>query len=385
MLDQIHDASDRRALMTSYQDAWIVAALRYFSIKVISCMSQFPQDLFHTQLPLKKPRFMVRNSDDFFPDVASSHPFHIWTNAHNSVFTQHLNVLPDWDMFQTSHDYSGFHAAGRCVSGGPIYITDYPGEHDIDLINQMTAPTTHGKSVVLRPSTFGKTINVYTAYEEERLLKVGTYTGPKATGTSILALFNVSQRPLTELVNLAAFPGIEPEQEYIVRAHTTSEISAPLTLYSPSHHPPVISLEVDVKSYEILSAYPLRSFTLSGSTGLHSSSATRIALLGLLGKMTGAAAVTASSMHVEGNGRVKIAVTLKAMGVLGVYVSTLREREIERDVLVLMAGKVVPRETVRISEGVGEVLEVDVEAAWGAVGRGAPTASNEVGVEILMH
>ena len=379
MLDQLHFASDRRALMTSYQDAWIIAALRYFSIKAISCMSQFPQDLFHTQLPLKKPRFMVRNSDDFFPDVAFSHPFHIWTNAHNAVFTQHLNVLPDWDMFQTSHDYSGFHAAGRCVSGGPIYITDYPGEHNIDLINQMTAPTIRDKSIVLRPSAFGKSVNVYTAYEEERLLKVGTYTGSKGTGTSIVALFNVSQRSLAELVNIKAFPGIEAEQEYIVRAHTTEEISSPITLDART---PVVSLEVEVKGYEILCAYPLRSFTLSGSTGLRSSS-TKIAILGLLGKMTGAAAITNSSMRIEGNGRLKIGVSLKAMGVLGVYVSTLHEKTITKDVLVTMRGEVIPVETVKASEK-EPVLEIDVESAFRKMKLG-PTPSNELDLEIMIH
>ena len=47
---------------------------------------------------------------------------HVFANAHSALFVQHLNVLPDWDMFQTSHAYSGFHAAARCVSGGPIVI-----------------------------------------------------------------------------------------------------------------------------------------------------------------------------------------------------------------------------------------------------------------------
>ncbi|KAL8670601.1 MAG: hypothetical protein Q9168_004875, partial [Polycauliona sp. 1 TL-2023] len=66
-LDVMDDADDRRDLIKTYQDAWTVASLRYFSIKAISCMSQIPQILFHTQLPTNKPRLMVRNSDDFFP------------------------------------------------------------------------------------------------------------------------------------------------------------------------------------------------------------------------------------------------------------------------------------------------------------------------------
>ena len=360
----------------------MIAALRYFSIKAISCMSQFPQNIFYTQLPQKQPRFMVRNSDDFFPDVPSSHPWHIWVNAHNAILNQHLNVVPDWDMFQTSNDYSDFHAAGRCISGGPVYITDYPGEHNIDLIKEMTATTTQDKTIVLRPSRFGKSINVYTAYEEERLLKVDTYTGSKGTGTSIMAIFNISQRTLTELVNINSFSGLESEQAYIVRSHTTGEVSHALTL--DSSLAPVISLSLDVKGYEILSAFPLRSFTLAGSTGLHSSSATDVAILGLLGKMTGAAAVLDSTMAIEKKGRLRMTVALKAMGVLGVYVSSLKQKSITEDVLVLLGGKVVPVETVRVSEKDERVLEIDVEAAWSKMKIGAG-ASNELHVEVFVH
>ncbi|KAL8703164.1 MAG: hypothetical protein Q9201_003640 [Fulgogasparrea decipioides] len=102
-LDVMDDADDRRRFIKTYQDAWTIASLRYFSIKAISCMSQIPQILFHTQLPTNKPRLMVRNSDDFFPDVPSSHPFHIFTNALTSLLTSHLNVLPDWDMLYVPH------------------------------------------------------------------------------------------------------------------------------------------------------------------------------------------------------------------------------------------------------------------------------------------
>lgn len=88
-----------------------------------------------------------------------------------------MNILPDWDMFQTVHDYSGFHAAARCVSGGPIYITDVPGEHDVGLINQMTGLTPRGKTVIFRPSVLGKSIDQYVGYDDNSLLKVGAYHG----------------------------------------------------------------------------------------------------------------------------------------------------------------------------------------------------------------
>jgi hypothetical protein len=181
MFDTLEYAKARADLFNTYLDSWTISSLKHFSVKAISCMSQTPQILFHSQLPTSKPAILVRNSDDFFPEIPSSHPWHVWTNAHNSLFTQHLNIIPDWDMFQTVHDYSGFHAAARCVSGGPIYITDVPGHHDIDLINQMTGQTPRGKTVIFRPDVVGKSLDQYVGYNDEVLLKVGTYHGPSSS------------------------------------------------------------------------------------------------------------------------------------------------------------------------------------------------------------
>lgn len=376
-LDLLAHAPDRRRFIKAYQDAWTINSLRYFSIKAISCMSQIPQILFHTQLPTDKPRIMVRNSDDFFPGIPSSHPWHIFVNAHNSLLTSHLNILPDWDMFQTSHPYSSFHAAGRCVSGGPIYFTDEPGQHNLDLIAQMTARTIQGKTIILRPSVIGKTVGIYTAYEEERLLKVGTFTGGVG-GTGILALFNVSERRLAELVNINAFPGVEIGKEYVVKTHTTGEVTHPMKLSSETT---VISLEVEVKGYEILSAYPLLALP-SPKASSPDSSATKVAVLGLLGKMTGAAAVVRSQTRLEENGRLRIELALKALGRLGIYVSTLHEKSVEDDVLVMISEKVVPMHTVKIAEQ-APVLEIDVEAAWDEMGLQAGW-SNEIRVLVLL-
>ena len=99
-VDLVQGAEDRRALTTAYQDAWTVAYLRHFSNRAISCMSQNPQMLFHSQLPNHRSPILVRNSDDFFPLIERSHPWHVYCNAYNALLTQHLNVLPDWDMFQ---------------------------------------------------------------------------------------------------------------------------------------------------------------------------------------------------------------------------------------------------------------------------------------------
>ena len=218
-------------------------------------------------------------------------------------------------MFQTSHPYSSFHAAGRCISGGPIYFTDEPGKHDIDLIAQMTAQTTQGKTIILRPSVIGKSISVYTSYHEMRLLRVGAYSGRPGVGTGLLALFNVSEQVLTEFVNLNEFPGVENDGEHIIRGHRTGELTQVIKSDTPRA---ILSLEILVKGWEILSAYPVLSFHLSKDQN-SDMKATKVAVLGLLGKMTGAAAMLSTETCLEKNGSLRISSSIKALGLLGKF------------------------------------------------------------------
>ena len=46
-------------------------------------------------------------------------------------------MQPDWDMFQSAHAMGSFHAAGRAVSGGPVYVSDTPDAHDFDLLRKL--------------------------------------------------------------------------------------------------------------------------------------------------------------------------------------------------------------------------------------------------------
>lgn len=177
LLDALTSATARQDLTNSYLDAWNVASLRHFGNKATSCMSLAPEIIFHNQLPHNRPRIPCRNSDDFNPAGPSAQPRHVWVNAFNSILTRHLNVLPDWDMFQTAGPDAAFHAAARCVSGGPVCISDVPGEHDVELIAQVTARTVRGETVVLRPSVPARAMDPYVSYEDGVLLKVGGYNG----------------------------------------------------------------------------------------------------------------------------------------------------------------------------------------------------------------
>jgi hypothetical protein len=314
IVDTWSEPAVRRDLINTYQDAWTLASLRHFGNKVISCMSQAPPIIFHSQLPANRPPVVCRTSDDFLPSDPTSHPWHLFANAHNAVINQHLNILPDWDMFQTSHEYAGLHAAARCVSGGPIYITDYPGQHDLALIHQMTGITTRGKTVVFRPSTLGRALDVYVDYKNPAaLLKVGSYHGRALPGgTPIVGVFNMAESEVSEVVPLARFPGVAEAAgkgfKYVVRSHVTGKVTPPVAAGEAGS---LLNVKLGVRGYDVLCAFPLTKVAL-GTRGEVS-----VANLGLVGKMTGCAAVLNTVFKELENGRVLVDATLKALGVLG--------------------------------------------------------------------
>ncbi|KAF4504243.1 hypothetical protein G6O67_008419 [Ophiocordyceps sinensis] len=370
VIDTWVDASVRRDLINKYLDAWSSASFRHFGVKTISCMSQIPQALFRSQMLQDRPPLVVRNSDDFFPEIPASHPWHVWTNAHNSILTQFLNVLPDWDMFQTVHEYSGFHAAARCVSGGPIYVTDVPGEHAMDLIGQMTGVTPTGTTVIFRPSALGRSIDPYVGYDDDLLLKVGSQHTTPGFHAGILGIFNVSAQPLTEMIPLACFPATASSVDYVIRAHTTGRVSTPTRV---GQRDSLVVLSLDTRGYEILCAYPLTPFTGKTQHG------GTVSNLGLVGKMTGCAAVAASSVQQDEWGSVTLDTRLKALGVLGIYISAPAEGLVERALKATIRGQPVPGHLVRVSTDDDCVFEVDVLSAWEEMAL-ERTSSNEVEV-----
>ncbi|RDW93825.1 putative raffinose synthase protein Sip1 [Aspergillus mulundensis] len=384
-LDLLSDPNDRKAYTSAYQDAWTISSLRHFGPKVISCMSQIPQTIFHSQLPTNKPTIVLRNSNDFFPDIEDSHAWHVFCNAHNALLTRYLNVLPDWDMFQTSpengRDYASFHAAARCISGGPIYITDKPGQHDMALIKQMTASTIQGTTIILRPSIVGRTLDMYNDIQEGHILRIGTYHGRAGTGSGIMGLFNVTSGTRSVIIPLGDFPGIyadkEAETGYIVRAHKTGKIADGLLASS------AVSVTLEGKGWEVITAYPTTSVTLTTKDNAkqESDTAVSVAVLGLLAKITGIAGLVNSDIYVEESGRLRVDIGIKALGVLGVYFSTLQEWDIDEHFMVLLSGRPVPRKTVWKEDG--KVLAIDVEEAWYGLGLEAGWG-NEVWVTVLL-
>jgi hypothetical protein len=359
-------------MIKAYQQAWTISTLRHLGARGIACGAECPVIMLYSLISKSKPRLVLRNSDDFFPQIDSSHAWHLFCNAHNSLMTQHLHIIPDWDMFQTNHPWAYYHGAARCISGGPVYITDYPGQHDINLIKQMTALTPRGETVVIRPQRVAKSSNAYTSYDEPRLLKIDTYNGAAKTGISIVGVFNTWTDPLSELIKLSQFPGTE-EGEYIIRSYVTGETTSPAKRGSDSA---VVHLELGQRGYDILSAHPVRRFETKDRH-------IEIANLGLVDKMSGSAAIVSQQVKLEDTGRLRVWTSLKALGVYGLYIDSLPEKNLKKDFLGTLFGQPLTLDYVAVSDKNDKVLTIDLEKAW-KDGNYKQTWSNEVAVEIFV-
>ncbi|MBE3042476.1 hypothetical protein IMZ48_07830 [Candidatus Bathyarchaeota archaeon] len=129
-----------------------------------------------------------------------------------------------------------------------------------------------------------------------------TRTGSSRTGTPILAVFNISHNPLTELLHLSAFPGAEGGP-YVIASHVHRTVSSPLNPEDPAA---LLQLTLGVREFDILTAFPLERV-----------GGVEVANLGLRGKMTGGVVVVSSVVGETGRNRVLVETSLKALGVLG--------------------------------------------------------------------
>lgn len=193
-------------------------------------------------------------------------------------------------------------------------------------------------------------------------------SGAAQTGTPILGVFNTSPRPLSEILPLSRFPGVVDTQPYIIRSHTTDTITTSS----------FVKLSLPIRGYDVLTAYPLRGFTYK-SKDKEEDRTLWLAALGLTEKMTAAATTVNTSMTMNAHGKITIECALKALGVFGLYVSEIRDYTLD-NFLVTLLGQVVPVEFVKLRN---DVVEVDVEGAWDAMGLDAGW-SNEVRVTVLV-
>lgn len=137
----------------------------------IACMSHNTDALY-----CSKQTAVVRASDDFFPRDPVSHTIHIAAVAYNSVFLGEF-MQPDWDMFHSLHPAGEYHASARAISGGPIYVSDAPGNHNFDLLKKIVLPD----GSILRARLPG------------RPTQDCLFTDPARDGASLLKIWNMNK------------------------------------------------------------------------------------------------------------------------------------------------------------------------------------------------
>ncbi|KAK4425966.1 Stachyose synthase [Sesamum alatum] len=90
---------------------------------------------------------MGRVGDDFWFEDPNGDPMgvywlqgvHMVHCSYNSLW-QGQFIQPDWDMFQSDHLCAEFHAGSRAICGGPVYVSDKVGRHNVDLLRKLVLP-----------------------------------------------------------------------------------------------------------------------------------------------------------------------------------------------------------------------------------------------------
>lgn len=131
MLEAVAEGQGGRVVLhRAYRKALDGSVGRHFAGRVINCMSSTSECAYLADTTV------MRTSDDFYPDQPESHGMHLHVNAQVGLWFGEF-MLPDWDMFQSTHERGAFHAAARAISGGPVYVSDKADAHDFGLLRKL--------------------------------------------------------------------------------------------------------------------------------------------------------------------------------------------------------------------------------------------------------
>jgi raffinose synthase len=212
----------RIALMKAYREALEGSVQTHFGGNLINCMSCANEMLYQALAST-----VTRTSTDFWPKKPESHGLHLYVNAQVSLWFGEW-VLPDWDMFQSGHEMGSYHAAGRAISGGPVYVSDKPDAHDFDLLRQLVLPD----GTTLRCDSPGRPTRDCLFHDPTRenvLLKIWNTNGDGARGVvgAFHARYDESGgKPISGAVRPSDAEEVEgPEGErFAVWAHQRKEL-----------------------------------------------------------------------------------------------------------------------------------------------------------------
>jgi raffinose synthase len=260
----------RVALTKAYRKGLESSVQRHFQGRLINCMSH-ATEMFY----LSPQSTLTRTSTDFWPKDHRSYCGHLLTNAQLGLWFGEW-IMPDWDMFHSKHPYAAYNAAGRALSGGPIYVSDKPGEHDPALLRKLVC----ADGTILRADGPGRP-TADTLYrhpgKEGRTLKIFNRVGKAA----VVGFFHPVCEPPTDAGKVTAVsdrlalsdvPDL-PRVPHAVLAHSTGAIKR----LSPGKTLPV---RLQRAQWEIFTLAPIEN---------------GVAVLGLADKFNAAAAVRSAT------------------------------------------------------------------------------------------
>lgn len=99
--------------------------------------------------------------------------------------------------------------------------------------------------------------------------------------------------------------------------------------------------------------------------------------------MAAPATIVKTNMTINDKGKITVETSLKALGVFGLYVSELSNYTVDKNFLIMILKKVIPRDCVAVSKQCKKVLEIDVEKAWKELGLNGGW-NNEVNISIMI-
>jgi len=120
----------RVALFRAFRAAMEHSVKKQFNGALINCMGH-PQENWYRLTTSN----LMRTSMDYWSNPAS-HGQHLYANALVCLWFGEF-TFGDWDMFQSEQAMGGFHAAGRAVSGGPVYVSDRTDGHDVAVLKKL--------------------------------------------------------------------------------------------------------------------------------------------------------------------------------------------------------------------------------------------------------
>ena len=208
----------RVTLMQRYHEALEGASQTHFGGTLINCMS-CANEMFYSA----PASTLTRTSTDFWPNDPASHGLHLYTNAQVGAWFGEF-VHPDWDMFQSGHPMGAYHAAGRAVSGAPVYVSDKPDAHDFTLLRKLVL----ADGSVARADLPGRPTRdclFHDPTREDVLLKIFSRNG----NGGVVGVFNArydaenALPPIAGVVRPADVEGLVGER-FAVYEHSTGEV-----------------------------------------------------------------------------------------------------------------------------------------------------------------